>query len=184
MSIVTARALSGAPRRLLILVLSTLAATPAAASSFTGLGTLPGGGPRSMAYDVSDDGTTVVGWSRSPNFGSVEAFRWTAGGGMVGLGDLPGGTFYSEASGVSADGGTVVGESSGKAFLWTSGSMRPLVEVPPGVINPWSNTSASDITPDSRTVVGWGFSSSGAEAFRWTSGGGDSRSGRPSRRPV
>ena len=45
-----------------------------------------------------------------PAGNDVEAFRWTAAGGMVGLGDLPGGD-QSSAAGVSADGSTVVGSS-------------------------------------------------------------------------
>ena len=58
----------------------------------------------------SDDGTTVVGSSRS-EFGE-EAYVWTMDEGMMGLGDLPGGTFRSVAFAVSGDGKVVVGGSA------------------------------------------------------------------------
>jgi uncharacterized membrane protein len=100
------------------------------------------------AYDLSDDGSVVVGhqfrWTSADGMtggdsmitanstsadGSVmvgdrfsalgrEAFRWTSTGGMVGLGDLPGGQFYSEGLDVSADGSLIVGESY-SAVSWT-----------------------------------------------------------------
>src|SRR5215208_1276755 len=92
-------------------VLLGLASSPALAGSFQGLGDLPGGTFQSYANAVSDDGSTVVGFSSSASSSASgwEAFRWTSGGGMVGLGDLPGGTSYSQGSDVSADGSVVVG---------------------------------------------------------------------------
>src|SRR5215208_2279315 len=95
-------------------VLLGLASSPALAGSFQGLGDLPGGTFRSYANAVSDDGSTVVGYSSSASSSASgwEAFRWTSGGGMVGLGDLPGGTFQSYAHGVSDDLWTIVGSSS------------------------------------------------------------------------
>ena len=87
----------------------TISSSFAATANFQGLGDLPGGDFYSHAFDVSADGSTVVGWSRSAS--GYEAFRWTSASGMVGLGDLSGGNFYSEAYGVSADGSTVVGRS-------------------------------------------------------------------------
>ena len=42
-----------------------LASSPALAGSFQGLGDLPGGTFRSYANAVSDDGSTVVGYSNS-----------------------------------------------------------------------------------------------------------------------
>ena len=53
------------------------------------LGDLPGVNFLSDAQAVSADGSVVVGGSSSG--GTLEAFRWTEGGGMVGLGLLPGG---------------------------------------------------------------------------------------------
>ena len=89
------------------------AALPGAAMagpSFQGLGDLPGGGVSSSAFRVSSDGSTVVG--RSSSASGVEAYRWTAGGGIVGLGDLPAGSFSSTANAVSADGSVIVGRGS------------------------------------------------------------------------
>jgi probable HAF family extracellular repeat protein len=67
--------------------------------SFQGLGFLPGDS-RSPAYtqsaasSVSADGSVVVGCSgtiiNSAGWACLQAFRWTASGGMVGLGFLPG----------------------------------------------------------------------------------------------
>lgn len=69
------------------------------------LGLLPGAF-ESTATDISDDGTTVVGYC---NMGGGEAaFRWTEATGMENLGNL-GNNFYCEATGVSRDGSIVVG---------------------------------------------------------------------------
>ena len=93
-------------------------------ATFQGLGDLSGGSFSSYAHDVSADGSTVVGWSKSAS--GNEAFRWTSTSGMVGLGDLSGGSFGSYARGVSADGSIVVGRgksaSGSEAFRWTSAS--------------------------------------------------------------
>ena len=60
------------------------AAADATASLFMGLGDLPGGGFSSFAYDVSADGSIVVGQGLSAS--GAEAFRWTMADGMIGLG--------------------------------------------------------------------------------------------------
>jgi hypothetical protein len=84
------------------------------ATSFTGLGFLPGGG-HSIAEAVSD-GSVVVGTSAVVGTSGSEAFRWTSSGGMVGLGFAT-----AAANGVSADGSVVVGqEKNNDAFRWTS----------------------------------------------------------------
>ena len=90
-----------------------------------GLGHLPGGFG-SRATGASAAGSVVVGWSQSGNpvGNDVEAFRWTASGGMVGLGHLPGGD-QGAALGVSPDGSIVVGSSGTgsrgfEAFRWTA----------------------------------------------------------------
>ena len=76
-----------------------------------GLGDLPGGDFDGEAFDVSADGTVIVGGSDSNLGGLSEAFRWTANTGLVGLGALPGGR-DSVAYGISGDGLVVVGESA------------------------------------------------------------------------
>jgi probable HAF family extracellular repeat protein len=123
------------------------------AGGMVGLGDLPGGAFRSYAYDVSADGSVVVGGSFSTS--GFEAFRWTQTGGMVGLGDLPGGGFESIARAVSADGSVVVGGSTtaagGKAFRWTQAIGMVELDVMPGA----QTTSAGDVSGDGTIVVGW-----------------------------
>jgi uncharacterized membrane protein len=128
------------------------------------LPTLGGGIFISDAFDLSADGSVVVGYtpsSRMPN-GNLEAFRWTAEGGMKGLGALPGAT-SSQAYGVSADGLVAVGGSrvgSFNAVVWDEvhGMRRlenvlreeyGLTQLPPGRLG-----SARRISADRRTIVG------------------------------
>jgi len=92
-----------------------------AASGMVGLGDLPGGDFYSDAWDVSADGSTVVGVSMSTgnSFTGLQAFRWTSAGGMEPLWDLllaggidpaaNGWTQLNWAYGVSANGNTIVG---------------------------------------------------------------------------
>ncbi len=76
----------------------------AADNAWTGLGYLSGNTAlqRSFGSGISDDGSTIVGASSSPNaqpspqsssqnsFIGTEAFRWAQSTGLLGLGDLPG----------------------------------------------------------------------------------------------
>jgi uncharacterized membrane protein len=85
-------------------------------SGMVGLGDLPGGLFESFAFDVSGDGSVVVGYGSAAG---NEAFLWTIDGGMKRLWDvlLAGGidpaahgwTKLEVASGISADGNTIVG---------------------------------------------------------------------------
>jgi probable HAF family extracellular repeat protein len=134
-----------------------------------GLGDLPGGSFRSAAYDISADGSTVVGASIGAS-GNYEAFLWTSGDGMVSLGNLPGGGFYSSsAHGVSADGSVVVGSglsaSGYEAFIWdATNGMRELDAVLTALgldLADWTLSGADDVSPDGRTIVGYGFNPSG-----------------------
>lgn len=68
--------------------------------SFQGLGNLGGHRNYSKAYDVSGDGSIVVGVSLSEEY---EAFIWTKATGMTGLND----TFITYS--ISNDGSTIVG---------------------------------------------------------------------------
>lgn len=65
---------------------------------------------RSRAYNVSADGSTIVGESVAAGATTGEAFRWTQGTGMAGLGYFVGGNF-SYARGVNGDGTVVVGSA-------------------------------------------------------------------------
>ncbi|MHC4112562.1 MAG: hypothetical protein ACYSUY_15935 [Planctomycetota bacterium] len=145
-----------------------------AGASFQGLG-VPGGSIFSGAFDVSTDGSIVVGFSAFAS-GNREAFRWTSSGGLKGLGDLPGGSnydFFSEAWGVTGDGSVVVGLSEGasgyEAFRWTeSAGMVGLGTL--GGANFFSQAEA--ISHDGTVIVGHSDGLSGREAFRWTESGG------------
>ncbi len=87
-------------RLTLCVVFALVGAGQVEGGTFVGLGDLVGGAYTSAAFDVSADGSVVVGRSESASGG--EAFIWTVGDGMTGLGDLPGRDFESSARGVPA----------------------------------------------------------------------------------
>lgn len=145
------------------------------AQSFTALGDLPGGATRSLAREISADGSTIVG--ESNNAEGPEAFRWASETGMVGLGDISGGPFNSDARGVSADGSVIVGfgthtSSRQEAFRWTSADGM----VGLGFLGADVESEGLDVSANGSVVVG--FSAAGSfttdvnEAFRWTNDGG------------
>lgn len=137
-------------------------------ASFRGLGDLPGNSFQSYAFEISADGSTVVGIGNSSL--GYQAFRWTSSGGMVGLGDLPGGGFRSEAYDVSSDGSVVVGmgwmDLGHEAFRWTTNDgMIGLGNIHNGNV---SNSAAYGVSADGSAIVGY----CGGEAFYWTSSEG------------
>lgn len=146
-------------------------------ASFTGLGDLPGGIYQSNPYDVSADGSVVVGRSRTTQFGD-EGFRWTQATGMVKLADLPGGHFTSigNAYGVSADGSVIVGNglttAGVEAFRWTAaGGVVPLGDLPGGA----NFSVAYGVSADAAVIAGSSsedgpFNSPIEHTVRWTSG--------------
>jgi probable HAF family extracellular repeat protein len=82
----------------------------------SGLGFLPGESFSTMAYDVSADGSVVVGLSRRDGVADNEAILWSAETGMVRVRDMlinlginVDGWSLEEATGVSDDGLTIVG---------------------------------------------------------------------------
>jgi probable HAF family extracellular repeat protein len=140
------------------------------AGGMVGLGDLPGGQFNSVARAVSADGSVVVGRGNSAS--GYEAFRWTQASGMVGLGDLSGGYFDSLAQSVSADGSVVVGQSRSsvgdEAFIWTAPTgMRRLFDalhIDLGLdLTGWTLSSATGISADGRTIVGYGINPSGQD---------------------
>jgi probable HAF family extracellular repeat protein len=142
------------------------------------LGSLEDGArSRSYAFDVSADGSVVVGESRvdiSENNWTYHAFIWTPEDGMVDLGTLGGN--YSYARRVSADGNVVIGQSSttnnnsDRAFRWTAaGGMQDL-----GTLG-GNYSYAYDLSDTGDVVVGYSYvntSNSYHHAFRWTQAGG------------
>ena len=140
-----------------------------------GLGDLPGGEFYSSANDVSENGV-VVGVSRTDE--GDTAFRWSQNEGMQSLGTLMPGC-RSEALAVSADGSVVVGESCSygdrAAFIWTeqNGMQRlgDVLQQEYGInlfscdgqtcsSNEWELDTATGISDDGKTIVGWGLNSS------------------------
>ncbi|MBL8201466.1 MAG: hypothetical protein JNK40_10875 [Chromatiales bacterium] len=124
----------------------------ATAASFLPLGDLAGGQSYSVAYDVSADGSTVVG-SGTTQVGA-QAFRWTAATGMQSLGSVKPGS-QTIARGVSADGTTVVGLDVGsgtsEAFSWSAtGGMSGLGSLPPGAFT----EGAWEVSADGNIAVG------------------------------
>lgn len=108
------------------------------------------GGTSSAARAANADGSVIVG--QSVTFGGMNAFRWTATGGMVGLGTLGG--MNSEAYAVSDDGTVVVGRSgradaSSSGFRWTENSGMLSVD---DWLRGSGVTLASDVTRDARGV--------------------------------
>ena len=130
------------------------------AATFQGLGDLPGGDFSSVAYDVSADGSTVVGESISD--AGVEAFSWTAATSMVDFGGAA--SPPSGAAAVSANGNTVVGwrhfDSIDYAYRWVGTAP----DMSASVIDPF-NSRATDISADGSAVVG--FDTGGAGPNGW-----------------
>jgi probable HAF family extracellular repeat protein len=142
-----------------------------ASSGMVGLGDLAGGSIYSYASATSNDGNAIVG--RSGSSSGNEAFRWTPTG-MIGLGDLLGGSFFSEANGISGDGNTVVGRGStalgDEAFLWTPNNgmvnLRDSLLASGVDLTGWSVlSSATAISNDGTTIVGYGTHNGNREAF-------------------
>ncbi len=142
-----------------------------------GLGDLSGGTSYSVANDMSDNGSVIIGSSQSPSGGS--GFYWTDAGGMMWIGDVVGGGFDGQPNAVSGNGLVIVGEAEGPgseesgsvsfAYRWTSSDgVVNLGDLPGGD----DHSQASAVSQSGSVVVGSSQSSSGLEAFRWTSSGG------------
>ncbi len=145
-------------------------------TGMVGMGYIGGSDPTydfSNCYDVSADGTVIVGHTESPQ--GRQAFRWREQTGMVGIGDLPGSNFDSIAEGVSDDGSVIVGRSvsghrANEAFRWTAETgMVPLGTLPNGSYD----TAALDVSADGQVVVGFATNAdSQREAIRWSAEAG------------
>jgi probable HAF family extracellular repeat protein len=125
-------------------------------SGMVNLGNLGFYQPESRAFDISEDGNVIVGWSYSEV--TQEAFQWTAATGMISLGLLTGG-YQHEALAVSGNGLIAVGDGrtadgDRQAILWNGGpnGLEFLVDSLPGGHTNFS--VANDITPDGMTIVG------------------------------
>ncbi len=127
--------------------------------------------PRSSSWagDISDDGTTVVGWFAVPQHGRNEnhGFRWHRGV----LEQLPtlGGT-ESSARGVSADGSIIVGWSRNERYQWricrwVDGQIEE-ISVPYLFQQGW----AESVSADGTVIVGAIQKHNLWHAFRWENG--------------
>jgi len=145
-----------------------------ASGGFTTLGTLPGGVEWGIAYDISADGSTIVGLAHGVAQAQMQAYRWTASTGMVEIGFGRGTNGVAVA--VSADGTVVVGQGNqpfsrapSQAFRWTSSSGAvSLGALPGGTLD----ASSSAVSPDGAVVVGDAAIGRRREAFRWTAATG------------
>jgi len=141
-----------------------------------GLGDLPGGQFKSVAYAASVFGGVIVG-AGTTDVGT-EAFRWSNGA-MVSLGDFPGGAVDSVARAVSASGARIVGEgrtaaANSVAFIWDQ--VNGLRDVRSMLIDDfglstelegWNLLSATGISGDGSVMVGRGINPDGEfEAWR------------------
>jgi probable HAF family extracellular repeat protein len=114
------------------------------AGVMTGLGDLPGGDFYSHAFDVSGDGTTVVGISRIATHDA--AFRWKDGV----MTDLAEGTPFEstglgQARAANHDGSVIVGSG----WRWENGVVT-ILPIPEGAL--WIRAHA--VSPDGSVVVG------------------------------
>lgn len=133
------------------------------------LGTFPGQ-IYAQALDVSDDGSVVVGssgtWTTSTGWFYLDAFRWTAAGGMQDLGLMPGDA-RSEAVGVSGDGSIVVGWrldlalTTQRSFVWTQSlgmvDLGDYVSALGVNMSGWDLGEVRGISADGSALVGLGI---------------------------
>jgi uncharacterized membrane protein len=139
------------------------------------LGCLPGVPPTpdptpqcSTGYDISGDGSTIVGLAWHGDTYRAEAFRWTQAGGMVGLGQPTGAS--SRASAISADGSVIGGffehESWGvrRPVRWVGGGAPDLF------IDPYTMGEVSGLSTTGELLAGEALllDSSGFPIPPWT----------------
>ncbi len=129
------------------------------AGGWTFLGCLPAVPPTqdpipqcSTGYDISGDGSVIVGLAWHGDTYRAEAFRWTEAGGMVGLGQPAGAS--SRASAISADGSVVGGffehETWGmrRPVRWVGGGATDLF------IDPYTMGEVSGISSSGDLLTG------------------------------
>ncbi|MCX5690385.1 MAG: hypothetical protein NTV94_11485 [Planctomycetota bacterium] len=131
---------------------------------YTNLGTVVPNADIQWAWNISADGTTVVGETRIAAFSNVQAYRWRSSSGFQILGPLPGG-FNSKALATSPGGDWVVGygdlPSSDNAFRWSSSTGMINLGWLPGP-QTWSYATA--VSHDGQRVGGH----SNNRPFIWT----------------
>ena len=122
----------------------------------------------SRATDLSDDGTTAVGFDEHPQFGNRRPALWNANaeGPQLFLGEEA----VGEALSVSGDGTRICGQLNGTGFYWSESTGPIDIGTLPG------ETAGSIATgvADDGTVVGWSGDPwfSFPSAIIWTQAGG------------
>lgn len=137
-----------------------------AASGYQTLPHLPGAA-RTYGWNISGDGSTIVGSETIQPNGALAA-RWTAAG-PSSLGLLPGGVADAAATCVSDDGSVIFGMAHGPngydTFRWTQQTGMVGLGV---VAADFSAPLPIDCTPDGGIIVG----NAGTRAFVWRLGSG------------
>jgi uncharacterized membrane protein len=137
--------------------------------TFQGLGDLPGGAFNSAAFDVSANGSVVVGFGGIAFEGqnTVQAFRWTEAGGMTPIVEP-----RTTAHATSANGSVVAGTMGSQTVVGyvadTASGLTHSVFLPNAF-----NDVPQALSADGSVVVGFsefrvGLSGFRNEAFRWT----------------
>src|SRR5688572_20498100 len=141
------------------------ASTPARAAGLRALGSESFGGfePR-LGYDVSADGSVVVGAGADPG-SSLVGFRWTEAGGFERIGPVPD-QVATLATAVSGDGVAVYGyvqrgpltRAETETFRWTAdGGVVPLGAPRPRALQAY----AAGANADGSVAVGWYWNDNG-----------------------
>ena len=156
-------------------LMGVFCAAPCFAQTLTWLGTLDY--RSSIATDVSDDGSVVVGIAYTPNY-DFRAFYWRNGR-MEPIAP-PRWLGWSQAYGVSGDGNVVVGDMMDQvgymvAFQWTPSAGIEFLGAFGGV-----GGRANAASYDGSTIVGWAEARNEDRlAFRWRQGQGMQALGAP-----
>ena len=126
---------------------------------FTPLGSLSTAAFGSWSYDITPDGSVVVGGSYAAT-NQLQAFRWSAATGMVGLPYLqaaPGVTPWSQAEAISANGAVIVGQCRSNASAnaleackWTKSGVQGIGDLPGGAFQSY----AYGVSADGSIIVG------------------------------
>lgn len=130
----------------------------------------PSGASRAWAQGVSLDGVRVVGYSGDGLAERATAWEYVGGGWEARVLGMLSGDTRARARAASAGGAWVVGQSfdaggESRAFVWSdSWGMRDLGSVLEGMgvaLGGFRLESATGISADGRTIVGYGFDPSG-----------------------
>ncbi len=147
---------------------------------------IPGEPIYALGWDVSADGTTIVGDARpAAPAQNDEAFVWTQARGFLLIGRLPGLPEGSTATGVSSDGSIVVGSSLavGGSMIWDElhgpRSIQTILTDDFGLnLDGWWLNLAFDVSVDGTVIVGNGVNPNG-DTEAWMA-----RIPRPSPPPI